>query len=737
VLNENEVELLCKGLSFCPTPKPHLMGLDNDLYDFTRRLRLKYHFRNSIEEDHSIVSLPSNFTPAPFANAELEAAISNVRHINVKTKTRYKDNIAKLRPALRSLIDKTERGEIVIKPADKGDVTVIMSPQFYIDMCMKELNKPEFYKSVGPNDPSLNIKNVVTNFANNFKRVLTPKEYHFLTQKQYKMAMFYMLPKLHKSEHVNYILNQNSSKYIHLADFTEEIEGRPIVGGPCYYTSGLSEMLDIILKPILEYIPHILNDSFDLIERLDKTVDENVLLGTCDIKALYTNISHDLAYKAIDYWLTLYQNVIPILQRFSKRFILRALQIILEFNFFLFNVMFHEQIKGFAMGTKAAVNAANLVVAYLEVKMFALLPTLYPPDFVDFVIRNYFRFLDDIFHEWLRNFDISQFYEIFDTLDPNLKFIFSTLSSQANFLDINFNIQNDELIMDIYYKPTNSFNFVNYSSSHPRHTRDNIALSLAKRICRIVSTHETQELRLFELKHHLAQREHPIEKINFAFTKIYQPKLAKKADVIVFTTTYNPSHVFDQGIIKRTLDNYQSDSMKKAFNRYEVILGSRQPPSLRKQLVKSRFPPSPGTRNDQLAKGLFHCPSCIYHEQGLITECTQFHFGRNAEFEWRYNRHFNCDSLNVIYIIICNYCWHFYIGETGDFKQRTCLHKSNTQHPENSNCRKLSRHLHHHSQLEMPYFQIFPVLYHDDAKRRRFLEKRLIHKYKPPLNGDT
>ena len=36
------------------------------------------------------------------------------------------------------------------------------------------------------------------------------------------------------------------------------------------------------------------------------------------------------------------------------------------------------------MGTKFAVVGSNLVVAYKEVKMFALLPQLYPQDFVDF-----------------------------------------------------------------------------------------------------------------------------------------------------------------------------------------------------------------------------------------------------------------------------------------------------------------------------------------------------------------
>ena len=64
------------------------------------------------------------------------------------------------------------------------------------------------------------------------------------------------------------------------------------------------------------------------------------------------------------------------------------------------------------MGTIFAVVGSNLVVTCQEVKMFALLPQLYPEDFVDVFIRNYFRFLDDVFHRWLDIFDIEPFYSM-------------------------------------------------------------------------------------------------------------------------------------------------------------------------------------------------------------------------------------------------------------------------------------------------------------------------------------
>ena len=62
------------------------------------------------------------------------------------------------------------------------------------------------------------------------------------------------------------------------------------------------------------------------------------------------------------------------------------------------------------MGTIFAVVGSNLIVAYFEVKAFALLPQIHHTDVADYFVRNYFRFLDYIFHTWLISFDIEPFY---------------------------------------------------------------------------------------------------------------------------------------------------------------------------------------------------------------------------------------------------------------------------------------------------------------------------------------
>ena len=162
------------------------------------------------------------------------------------------------------------------------------------------------------------------------------------------------------------------------------------------------------------------------------------------------------------------------------------------------------------MGTIFAVVRSNLTVAYFEEKMFTILPQIYAKDFVDFFIPNYFRFLDDFFHKWLIQFNIQDFYKLMNELDPDLQFIFEELTKNISFLDINLKTINNKLHFNVYHKPTNSFSYLPYKSCHPPHTKNNIALLLARRIVRIVTDNANN--RLQELKGHLLQIKHP-EKI--------------------------------------------------------------------------------------------------------------------------------------------------------------------------------------------------------------------------------
>ena len=467
------------------------------------------------------------------------------------------DNISSLRNGLNSLIKRTTENEIVMKPADKGSIITVMSPEFYLNMCESHLRNEEYYECIQDNDPSPLLKNKIIAYAKKYQNLPTENEYKTLTQKTYKISNFYMLPKLHKSKELNDIILAKNSEYINV-DKILTIEGRPIVAGPCYHTSVVSQILHVIMETTLSFIKHILKDSFDFIDRIDTQCTVNTILSTCDIKSLYTNIKHDVFYKAIEYWIDKFHDDIPYINK----------------NFF-------HQIKGTAMGTIFAVVVSNLTVAYFEVKMFALLPQIYPRDFVDYFVRNYFRFLDDIFHTWLINSDIEPFYKLLNELDPGLKFIFEKLTTDINFLDIIIKIVDNQLHFDIYHKPTNSFSYLKYNSCHPSHTKNNISLSLARRIIRIVT--DNRDYRLEELRKNILKRNHPEKIINYSFTKNFQPKNNKEEnkEIITFTRTYNPNHNFNYNRFNNCLNNINNRELRETFSNKKVLLTTRQPKNLK------------------------------------------------------------------------------------------------------------------------------------------------------------
>ena len=102
----------------------------------------------------------------------------------------------------------------------------------------------------------------------------------------------------------------------------------------------------------------------------------------CDIKCLHT----DLVLIAIKYWIEHLKKNLPLLERFTKQFVIEGLSMILKFHYFYINKSFFHEIKEMVIRTKCALVGSNLVVAYKEMKLFSLLPQVYSQNFVDFLL---------------------------------------------------------------------------------------------------------------------------------------------------------------------------------------------------------------------------------------------------------------------------------------------------------------------------------------------------------------
>ena len=289
----------------------------------------------------------------------------------------------------------------------------------------------------------------------------------------------------------------------------------------------------------------------------------------------------------------------------------------------------------------------------------------------------------------------------------------------------------------MFYKPTNSFTYLKFSSCHPRHTRNNIAGSLARRIIQLVSTEEDRQRRLDELSVHLQQRGHTEENINFAFLKLMQPKQTPpQGECIVFTRTNNPAHVFNKHVVSDCISVLKRQKLVKAFGQKRILLATRQPPNLKKLLTAAKFDLNPTPREPRKV-GLIPCGNCKYCSNGYVIGATGFSFksSNGKLIEWTYNRLFTCRSMNILYVLICKYCCENYLGKSDATKRRIAKHKSDVLIPENSTCKRCTNHLRDCSKLVEPYFVFYPFFYVDNPGLRHYMERRFINSFKPTLNG--
>ena len=77
------------------------------------------------------------------------------------------------------------------------------------------------------------------------------------------------------------------------------------------------------------------------------------------------------------------------------------------------------------------------------------------------------------------------------------------------FLDILLRKKENKLYTDIFYKTTDTHQYLDYRSCHPKHTKSNIPYTLARRICTIIVEEDLREKRLLELMMFLRKQNYP------------------------------------------------------------------------------------------------------------------------------------------------------------------------------------------------------------------------------------
>lgn len=380
---------------------------------------------------------------------------------------------------------------------------------------------------------------------------------------------------------------------------------------------------------------------------------------------------------------------------------------------------------------------ATLTLGFLEENLYDNIAKDFCPNLAENIKNTWKRYLDDCFIIWNQEIlDLETFHELLNNIDPDIKFTIEESQHDISFLDICITHEGESLSTDIYYKPTDTHQYLHFNSCHPRHTKRAIPYNLARRICTIVSDEKKRNQRLEEMKKYLRNQGYPIKLIEDGIMKAKNldrkqlinppsPDVTTQ-EILPFVTTYNPKNKNITPFVKHLNDVLKTDErMSKVLGNFRVIESKRQPKNLKRILCKSNL------RNNNLHT-VRKCPdqrcgTCPYLKEGNI-----FKIG---EREFKVNSSMTCGTKNLIYCIICGGCEQYCIGETGTtLRTRIRVHKQQIQHPEYRKI-KVSEHL---DICGKGHFTVIPLykFYSDNVLERREKEKHFIRTLKPSLNSD-
>ncbi len=431
---------------------------------------------------------------------------------------------------------------------------------------------------------------------------------------------------------------------------------RPIINNRGHPTEGLSQFIDLFLQPFVRNSESYLKDSQNLLQDCtDIIVKDSYFMYSCDFESLYTNIDSEEAILLItDYF---YKN-----KHLENQFDLNIngfneiLKLILYNNIFSFINLYFVQVNGLAMGGKCGPSIANIYV-YIKEKNWVVYNS------IDKIII-YKRFIDDIFI--ISKYDIlcSNFLDIFDNLklnvicDKEVEFL-DLLISKHKYLNI--------LSFKLFTKPTNTFQYLFYTSNHPKHIFKNIPKSLFIRNNRCNSEYIYYLFHSRKLIYNLSKRGYDYKdliKICLTIGNVERNCLIPYKDKSKIIDKYNTKNLkfiinYDMNYVSLKHDfNNIISQMKCEFSwlyDYKFSVLNSMSSNLNDIFINKKKIHDCKTFKTTRCNNS-KCVTCkfVYEKSFLKTNNFQLPMLSNC----------TCDSFNLVYIIFCVKCNVYYIGQT-------------------------------------------------------------------------
>lgn len=275
---------------------------------------------------------------------------------------------------------------------------------------------------------------------------------------------------------------------------------RPIVPCHSWYTTNTGKIIDHLLQPLLPRLfPWVLTSSKTLcakVEELKSTYINHPFLAIGDVKSMYTNIPQ-LGITAV---LREIKDEFPDLLPLSHWDDLYSLVRFVNHNcyFSVFGETYWQS-DGLAMGSPCAPTLANIYLGWYERKVSHITGEV-----------GYFRYIDDILY--VADHATQEIpHDLCQRVNaPGLEIEWSWSNRSVNFLDLSLSVRGSVLCTSLFQKDLNHYQYIPWSSAHPRYMLRAFVKAELLRFLRTSSFQSDFNVARQSFWHHLVVRGYPI-----------------------------------------------------------------------------------------------------------------------------------------------------------------------------------------------------------------------------------
>jgi hypothetical protein len=428
---------------------------------------------------------------------------------------------------------------------------------------------------------------------------------------------------------------------------------RTIISGIGTPTERIAEIAERELNGYVVSSLSYLQDTTDFLRRLKEVqqpLPEGTLLFCFDVVKLYPSVPAKEGMLACEKALECRPD-----KTIPTKDVMNMIKVVLDNNTFGVADTHYRQTDGVAIGSRLG---KNFACTYMRSWDKELLGHPKTPIF-------YKRFIDDGFGVWTEGVEaLQEFAAHANRIHGNIQVKLRWSSTNIEFLDTMVKIGDGHIWTDLYSKPSNKHQYLQFKSCHPMHTKKALPYGLGVRIRRICQKEEDYERNRKELKMQLRKRGYSGRVIEEQLAKVdllkredllqYKSKKAEKTERVPLVLTYSNLLPDIRDIAKKHMKIlHKSERMQQIFAEPPLV-AFRRDRNLEDVLVHGKL-------NRVLKVTEAKCEQCKVCD--IISTAPISDTDDKDSYKVVGDQ--TCKVMNVVYVLRCSKCRKpVYVGET-------------------------------------------------------------------------